>query len=225
MSSQQRFRHWGAETNQPYCSLSKFLTWRNHERNKMVVALYHYVLGWFFVQQRVAETVGLSWSHPPGAELEKLENCKPSWYKATRIIESVGFQNCKGSCPIRVCRLVSPQPALTISLNFLFNIFKQRCLTLCLPTSNGEELRTSWSILSCRSTEGTHEERCFYCWIEVVGERTNTAVWEKMTSRKGSIYLSCSPWKNGKCCDTRCLEYSAGFVTCCCLLGFLFYFF
>lgn len=44
----------------------------------------------------------------------------------------------------------------------------------------------------------------------MVGDITNTAACEQVSSRKGSTYTSWSLLKNGKYCNTCCLDNSAG---------------
>lgn len=108
-----------------------------------------------------------------------------------------------------VCHLVNHNLAVATSLIFHLTS-SSRYLTLCLPASNDEELRTSGSILFCRSTLGYTEERCVYCyisdgWWQQTQQLTRKGLWGK-----APLIQVVAHEKNGKHCDICCLDYSAG---------------
>lgn len=108
-----------------------------------------------------------------------------------------------------VCHLVNHSLAVATSLIFHLTS-SSKDLTLCLPTSNDEELRASGSILFCRSTLGYTEERCVHCYIRDGWWQQTQQLKRKGLWGKAPLIQVVAHEKNGKHCDICCLDYSAG---------------
>lgn len=116
-----------------------------------------------------------------------------------------------------VCHLVNHNLAVATSLIFHLTS-SSKYLTLCLPTSNDEELRTSVSILFCRSTLGYTEERCVHCYIRDSWWQQTQQLKRKGLQGKALLIQVVAHEKMANTVTSAVWTTQLEFVTCCFLL-------